>query len=144
MEGSHLMPGRRFEPNWRDRILTALGVVGAWALTGRSLMTDPVSVMSLLWLFIAVVNTRLAIPPWRGYVAADDEGITVHPGIGRVQHVEWAQIRGIRVGERRSPPAVERSGGSEVPLRGLIARSELDELARTASARAERGGRRNG
>ena len=138
------MPGRRFKPSWRDRILTAVAVVGAWAFTGRSLMTDPVSVMSLLWLVVAVVNTRLAIEPWRGYIAVDDDGITVHPGLGRVQHVAWPEVRGIRTGERRSPPAIERSAGSDIPVRRLIARSELDELARMASARAERGGRRNG
>ena len=107
-------------------------------------MTDPVSVVSLFLLVLAAVNTRLAIDPWRGYVAVDDDGITVQTGLGRVQHVARSQVRGVRTGDWRSPPAVERSAGSDIPVRRLIARSELDELARTASARAERDGGRNG
>ena len=144
MERTEPMPGRLLEPNWRDRILTAVGAVAAWTLLGRLLMTDPLSVVSLLSLVLAVVNTRLAIDPWRGYVAIDDAGITVRPGIGPVQRVVWAQVRGIRTGERRSPPVIERSDGSDIPVRRLIGRSELDELARVVSARTDRGARRNG
>ncbi len=137
------MPVRRFEPNWRDRILSGVGVVAAWALTGRWLLTDPVSLLSLAWLVIAVLNTGVALESWRGYVAADDEGITVHRGIGRIQHVPWPHVRGIRTGRPRGLPAVERSDGRDILLRRLMARSELDELARMASSRVERGGRRD-
>ena len=104
------MSGRRFEPSWRDRILTAVAVavVGAVAFAGSSLMTDPVSVMSLLCLIVAVVNTRLAIEPWRGHVAADDEGITVHPGIGPVQHGGVAKGSGYPY-RRAAQPAGDRT-----------------------------------
>ena len=138
------MSGRRFQPNWRVRIVTGIGAVAAWALTGSFLMTDPVSWLSLVWLVVAVLNTRVALEPWRGYVAADDGGITVHRGIGRVQHVPWPQVRGIRTGELRGLPAVERSDGRDILLRRLMARSELDELARMASSRTEPGGGRDG
>ena len=137
------MPVRRFEPNRRDRILTGLGAVAAWALTARWLVADPVSLLSVAWLVVAVLNTMVALDPWRGYVAADDEGITVQPGVGRVQHVPWPQVRGVRTGRPRGLPAIERYDGPDILVRRLMARSELDELARMASARTDGGARPN-